>query len=106
VRLVVYCVTALQNGQTRYSTGISLPQLGQALRPAPPGAGGGTAAVGGGGGAAVADGAAAAEDGSGAAPPPRFGGMRPASASSVVSVPAGGAVMPARTVPWPCCRLH
>ena len=76
-----YEVTALQNGQTRYSVGISLPQLGHALSPAPTGAGGGAAGAPG-VGAVAPSGGASDQPG-----PPFLGGIEPAAASGVVSVP-------------------
>ena len=63
-----------RTGRRGYSKGISLPQLGHALRPAPPAAGGGTVAVVcGGDGAELLGGAVGVV----AAPPPILGGIRP-----------------------------
>ena len=115
---LAYWVTAEQNGQTTYSAGISLPQLGHALSPPPaagaggiaapvapaaataPAAGGGEggAPPGGGGGGGTVLPAAAAAAGAAATPPAPGGAPGPP--------PGGGAVMPAREVPVPCWSFH
>jgi len=103
--LFAYWVTDPQNGQTRYSGGISLPQFGHGFS-APPGVGSGAAAAAGGGGAAsraggwAAGGGGAPRDGRAA-----FGAGRAGAAPLAGGLP-GGAVIPLRGVPWPCWSFH
>jgi len=92
-----YWVTEPQNGQTRYSGGISFPQVGQGFKP-PAGAGaagvvGALVPLAAGGGVGGRDGAAPPEGGAA-----RFR-MAGRGAGSADAGPAGGAVMPARAVP-------
>ena len=101
-------MTDPQNGQTRYSGGISLPQLGHGFRaPGALGAGGAGAAA-----APVGTAAAGAAAPGGGAAGGRPAGRRGAGAPGVAPPggrdggAGGGAVMPARGVPWPCWTFH